>query len=144
METFILRRPSEKLTTLGRWMDPWGNRLCFTLEDQIREIAGQPVSQWKVKNETAIPFGRYKIEFQNSPRFGEDTITLLNVPGFDFIRAHGGNSKDDTEGCIIVGNTQDVMAARVSGASRGALQGLKNWMRPHISNLWVTIKMEGS
>ena len=29
--------------------------LCYTLEDKVRQVDGQPVSSWKVQNETAIP-----------------------------------------------------------------------------------------
>lgn len=81
--------------------DSW-TWLCWTLEDVVREIPGQPVIAWKVKRETAIPRGTYTMCVTRSNRFGVDLPLLLDVPGFDGIRIHGGNTAADTEGCILV------------------------------------------
>jgi hypothetical protein len=80
-----------------------GELLCFTLEDKMREVEGQPVQKWKVQDETAIPTGVYEVFLQDSPKFGPDTISLRNVPGFSYIRIHAGNTEHHTEGCIILG-----------------------------------------
>ena len=81
---------------------------CLTLEDQIRERPGVPVSAWKVPKETAIPAGRYLVRLTLSARFGRVLPLLEDVPGFSGIRIHTGNVIEDTEGCILVGR-------RVSG-----------------------------
>jgi hypothetical protein len=73
------------------------------LEDAIRERPGQPVEAWKIKGETAIPAGRYRVTMETSPRFGIDTITLHDVPGFEGVRVHAGNDESQTEGCPLVG-----------------------------------------
>lgn len=105
--------------------------ICFTLEDVVREIKGQPVERWKIKGETAIPYGVYKLKFENSPKFGPDTITLKNVPGFDYIRIHSGNTPNDTEGCIIVGyKLTDKTNFIVPGSTRPALRDLKIRLNP--------------
>jgi hypothetical protein len=81
--------------------------ICYTLEDQVREVEGQPVSQWKVKGETAIPLGTYPVTITYSNRFLRNLPLISNVEGFEGIRIHSGNSDKDTEGCILVGMTWD-------------------------------------
>lgn len=102
---------------------------CFTLEDVVREVAGQPVEKWKIKNETAIPVGRYKITMENSPRFGPDTITVNNVVGFSGVRVHSGNNENDTEGCIIVGYKLTPEAMIKFGTTKTALADLKTILK---------------
>lgn len=76
---------------------------CYALEDTVREVKGQPVSQWKVAGKTAIPAGRYKVIVDMSNRFKRELPLLVNVPGFAGVRIHPGNSSADTEGCILPG-----------------------------------------
>lgn len=80
-----------------------GDAECFTLEDKVRELPGEPVSAWKVPKRTAIPRGTYQVDVTYSNRFKRDMPLLLNVPGFGGIRIHSGNTEADTEGCILVG-----------------------------------------
>jgi hypothetical protein len=68
---------------------------CDTLEDQERET--------KVFGETAIPCGTYKVILTMSNRFKKLMPLLVNVPNFSGIRIHNGNTKDHTEGCVLVG-----------------------------------------
>lgn len=76
---------------------------CYTMEDTVREVPGEPVEKWKIWGQTAIPYGRYEVEITFSRRFQRPLPLLLNVPGFDGIRIHAGNTQADTEGCILVG-----------------------------------------
>lgn len=94
----------------------------YTLEDEQREL--------KLHGETAIPSGCYTIELVNSGRFGPDTLSLVDVPGFKYIRIHAGNSSADTEGCILVGKQR--LSNRIAD-SRIALSELKQLVVPLIA-----------
>jgi hypothetical protein len=81
-----------------------GDFAAWFLEDPVREVPGQPVSQWKVYGRTAIPAGRYKVELTMSNRFKKILPLLIDVPGFSGVRIHAGNTTADTEGCLLVGH----------------------------------------
>ena len=96
----ILRKEFFPDTTIGEtYVD--GKRLGFCLEDTVREVLGRPVAEWKVKGQTAIPVGTYRVTLEWSPRFGRIMPQVHDVPGFEGVRIHGGNSHEDTEGCPL-------------------------------------------
>ena len=72
---------------------------CNTLEDPVRDL---PKEQ-KIMHKTAIPEGTYNVVVNRSPRFKRDLPLLLDVPYFEGIRIHRGNTAKDTSGCILVG-----------------------------------------
>ena len=120
---------------------------CRTLEDPVREDAFRPVAEWKIKTATAIPAGRFQLGLVNSPKFGENTIAILDVPGFVDIRIHGGNDEVDTDGCPLTGlrleHDDDGSWMIAPGTSRPALQALKAKLVPAIQSgepCWITIE----
>lgn len=84
---------------------------CNTLEDQNRDLNKNGKFdglEKKVAGETCIPFGRYEVVVSMSPKFGRELPLLLNVPEFEGIRIHRGNTVKDTAGCILVGENKEV------------------------------------
>ena len=108
--------------TIGKLFIDGVDAGIFTLEDKCREVTGQPVASWKVPGATAIPVGTYKVIIDFSEHFQKDFPHILNVPGFDGIRIHAGNSDLDTDGCILVGKTW--AGGDFVGNSRDAYLGL--------------------
>ena len=124
------REPSTKGATLSTLVCTQPNEtptfVCDILEDVVREVPGQPVDAWKVHGETAISAGTYEVTFENSARFGPNTLTVNAVPGFVGIRIHGGNTSANTEGCLLPGlRNSEYTVAR----SQDNLQALRSLCR---------------
>ena len=81
-----------------------GNWEAVSLEDQI-----QP-NGVKVYGQTCIPDGTYSVVITPSPKFKRNLPLLVDVPGFDGIRIHPGNTPDDTSGCLLVGENYRMVA----------------------------------
>ena len=84
---------------------------CDTIEDTVRDINKNGKFDnggKKVYGKTAIPYGTYEIKWTYSPRFKKYTPQLMNVPSFEGIRIHAGNTSADTEGCLILGENKQV------------------------------------
>ena len=96
--------------TIGRlYVD--GNYFCDTLEDTVRDLNKNGKfdnGEKKVYAKTAIPYGTYEIKWTYSPRFKKYTPQLMNVPSFEGIRIHAGNTSADTEGCLLLGQNKKV------------------------------------
>ena len=94
MKILVERYDSGSDETIGRvYID--GKLMCYSLEDEYREV--------KVKGETRIPKGTYKVGFYNSPSHGPKSLHIKDVPGFSYILIHPGNVDTDTMGCLLVG-----------------------------------------
>lgn len=72
---------------------------CDTVEDKYRDLSKEK----KVYGETCIPYGTYKVVINMSPKFKRLMPRLLDVPHFDGILIHSGNTEKDSEGCILLG-----------------------------------------
>lgn len=107
-----LKRVAKKSSyTIGK-MYINGTYFCDTLEDTDRGIANNMsstlIKSKKVYSKTAIPTGTYKIVLNVSPKFKRILPRLIDVPGFDGVLIHRGNTAEDTAGCILVGENKVV------------------------------------
>lgn len=101
-----------------------GEYVCDTIEDTVRDLDKDGKfanGEVKIPGKTAIPYGRYEITMKvKSPKYSNFSKyswakkydgylpRLLNVPHFDGVLIHVGNSALDSEGCIIVGENKVV------------------------------------
>lgn len=120
----VKRLPSEKDWTLSEFFID-GKKKGVGVEDEKREI--------KVHGETRITEGLYNLGLRYSPKFSSfyfrddegnllhvsqritpeqkaqyhtahEMIWVMDVPNFEYILWHWGNTDDDTHGCYIVGS----------------------------------------
>jgi len=140
MTDFILTRLQvDPTVTIGE-LKIGPKHVCWVLEDPVREIPGQPVEEWKIKGQTAIPLGRYRVQRTFSNRFGHTTPQLLDVPGFAGIRIHPGNTTADTEGCLLPGLERLQTSV---GSSQLAYREVLKWIDVIEQNgdeVWIEIK----
>lgn len=138
-ELTLKRYLSNAQCTIGELFDVNGF-ICYTLEDIVREVPGEPVSDWKIEHATAIPAGRYQIKITYSMRFQRELPLLFGVPGFSGIRIHAGNTAQDTDGCLLVGLAKSDTACSI-GQSRDALKMLQARIAQalHDGECWITI-----
>ena len=110
MEIRINRIASKEDYTIGKLYIN-GTYFCDTLEDADRGLADtmeiDEILENKLKGITAIPTGKYDVILTFSPRFKRVLPLLLNVKGFEGIRIHPGNTAEDTEGCLLVGENKE-------------------------------------
>lgn len=119
MELRVERKWKKEKYTIGNlYVD--GKFFCNTMEDKDRGLRQDlPLSvnqKRKVQNETAIPTGRYRVTLGvKSPRFSQKAAykfcdgyvpRLINVPAFDGVLIHIGNTERDSAGCILVGENK--------------------------------------
>ncbi|WP_286983976.1 DUF5675 family protein [Haliea sp.] len=111
MKLEVLRFNSQDDFTSGLLFDITNGRefLAYTLEDEYREK--------KVKGETRIPSGTYKITLRTTggfharytKKYGDmhkGMLWVRDVPNFEYILIHTGNTDEHTAGCLLVGDTQ--------------------------------------
>ena len=131
--------------TIGRlFID--GKYFCDTLEDPVRQLDS---IKDKIYSKTAIPTGKYKVSMSIvSPKYsirksynwcGGRLPRLLDVPFFEGILIHSGNTPDHTAGCILVGEN------KIKGQVINSMNTLKNlWVKLNVADevgeeIWIDI-----
>jgi len=108
MELVVNRFVKSELSSIGR-LSVDGQPQCFTLEDKDRGLKSTDdlslIKKLKVFSKTAIPTGRYQVVINFSNRFKTYLPLLLEVPGYAGVRIHPGNTAENTEGCILPGES---------------------------------------
>ena len=111
MKLEVIRFSSGTDSTNGILLNKTNNKfLAYTLEDEYRSE--------KKYGETRIPDGTYKLGLRKvggynakySKRFADihtGMLHVLNVPGFEYILIHCGNTDEHTAGCLLVGYSQE-------------------------------------
>jgi len=136
----VLRYSSGVDSTLGILSEngPDGREfLAYTLEDEFREE--------KVSAETRIPEGTYDVKLRTTggfhsryaAKFGDwhkGMLHVQDVPGFEYILIHTGNTDEHTMGCLLVADssTQNITKDGFIGASVSAYKriypSLAQWL----------------
>ena len=119
MKLLLKRIAKMEKYTIGKlYID--GEYFADTLEDTDRNLTStmskDKIAKVKVYGKTAIPTGTYVVDMNTvSPKFGKRSWAqpyggkvprLQNVPGYDGVLIHPGNTASDTSGCILVGKNK--------------------------------------
>ena len=120
MKYEVLRVSSQKDSTSGLLFEVDNGKrkfLCYTIEDEQRDV--------KVWGETRIPAGTYQLElrteggfhnrYKSRYAFHKGMIWVKDVPGFEYILWHTGNTDESTAGCLILGNSQESNIVKKDG-----------------------------
>ena len=134
LELLVERHEYGESYTMGKM---WVAGMLFgdTIEPKSRHLTNSmPLSEIKAKKvygATAIPCGRYRLEWRVSPSLKNRSYAkgydgkfpyLVNVPGWDGVMIHPFNYGPESKGCISVGEYYK------PGAIMRATQGYKDLM----------------
>ena len=149
MELKLKRIARRETYTIGKlYID--GVYFCDTIEDKDRGLSQSlPLAEniaRKKYAETAIPTGRYFVtlcvQSQKFKRYKQYEFCsgylprLMNVPAFDGVLIHIGNTAKDSAGCILVGKNKVV--GKVINSTETFLK-LYEILSCTKENIWITI-----
>jgi len=131
MNLEVLRFSSEEDSTSGLLFDVTnGERkfLAYTLEDEYREE--------KEMHETRIPAGTYNVTLRTvggfhtryTEKYGDmhkGMLWIRDVPGFEYILIHTGNTDEHTSGCLLLGDSQTNNQIKEDGFIGSSVQAYK-------------------
>lgn len=145
----VKRNPSKDGATISELLAD-GLHEGWVCEDEIREpTEGRPsdpaeleawVKTWKVAGKTAIPSGKYRIALTPSKRFGRVLPELLNVPGYAGVRMHPGNTPEQTEGCLLVGEEKTAKSVLRSREAMLELMAMLSGIIEAGEQVWISVE----
>ena len=135
MKLEVLRVSSESDSTSGLVFDITNGKkfLCYSLEDEYRND--------KIMHETRVPAGTYQIKLRKEGGFNarytkkygdfhKGMLHVQDVPGFEYILIHTGNTDEHTSGCLIVGDSQENNQLLKNGFIGKSVQAYKRIYTP--------------
>lgn len=139
MKLTLIRIANKATYCIGKlYID--GEYFCDVIEDTDRglddSMSVDEILKKKIKGETAIPTGLYKVEITYSPKYKRMMPLLIGVKGYSGVRIHSGNTSKDTEGCLLVG--RNTVVGMVTD-SRNTYQRLFAKLQK-AKDIWVEIK----
>jgi hypothetical protein len=145
-EISLIRKYFTSTYTIGRiYIDQ--EFICDTLEPPVRDLRDinhdgdfTDPGEGKIMGKTAIPYGRYRIQFVYFSRHNKMQPMLLDVPGFTGIFIHSGNRPEDTEGCIIPGENKIKGQVLYSKFRTTILENIIHEAILEKKEVWITIK----
>ena len=137
MRITVQRRYLGETYTIGT-MFINGDYFCDTLEDKVREFGDN--GEGKVYGQTAIPYGKYRIVLTYSPKFKRELPLLLNVPFFEWIRIHRGNTEHDSSGCLLLGENK--VKGKVINSTQYEVELVKRIREAisHNEEIWIIVE----
>lgn len=123
---------------------------CYILEDEEHKV--------KIHGDTRIPAGRYKITYRTVGTWYErvlqkitgakGSLWIRDVPGFEYILIHWGNTDADTAGCLLTGTSYGKYKSKGEERIR-VLNSVEAYKRVHAviskaldnkEEVWITIE----
>jgi|TARA_R110000851_G_scaffold114153_2_gene239131 hypothetical protein len=143
MKLKVLRFSSQVDSTSGILMEETDlglSFLCYTLEDEKRAL--------KVRGETRVPAGKFNLTLRTVggltkkyekrfPDIHKGMLWVRDVPNFEYILIHCGNTDDHSAGCLLLGDSQEnniIIKDGYIGKSSKAYQRIYPRVAKHLEN----------
>ena len=113
-------------------------QLCFSIEDIHRDV--------KIEDETRIPKGRYQIQYRGIYDFFTWHLELQEVPNFEYVYIHSGNTHEHTSACILTNFGVRLINNEYVGIdSRAAFSAIYKKISKALDleeEVWITVRDE--
>ena len=135
------RTYKEDCTISRLYLDNASEHFCYVLEDPLNPTNGE---------KPCIPEDKYDITYSYSNRFKRDMLLLHNYDDYlvkdhmkeedliwSGIRIHGGNTVQDTKGCLLIGKSHDYKNKIWGNCEEELFNAIKFLILCHVNIKWV-------